>query len=130
MNTVLKPLKQRPAWKALAAHYKVVRKMHLRELFTQDPTRGERMTAETNGLFLDFSKNRITDETIRLLLQLAAESGLRDKITAMFNGEKINVTEKRAVLHTALRAPKGATIRVDEKNVVPDVHSILDKMAE
>ncbi|MBS1850597.1 MAG: glucose-6-phosphate isomerase [Acidobacteria bacterium] len=119
----------RAAWKALAAHYKTVSKLHLRELFATDPGRGERMTVEAVGLYLDYSKNRITDETLRLLLQLAEESGLKARIEAMFSGEKINITEKRAVLHTALRAPKDATILVDGKNVVPEVHAVLDRMA-
>jgi len=122
-------LTERPAWKALEAHYEQVRKMHLRELFGDDPGRGERMTAEAVGLYLDYSKNRITDETIKLLLQLAEESGLRARIEAMFRGDKINLTEKRAVLHVALRAPKGASIFVDGENVVPRVHAVLEKMA-
>ncbi|MGC2182893.1 MAG: glucose-6-phosphate isomerase [Terriglobales bacterium] len=118
------------AWKALAAHYKAVSKVHLRQLFTDDPKRGQRMALEAVGLYLDYSKNRITDETLRLLLQLAEESGLRARIDAMFRGEKINITEKRAVLHIALRAPKGATILVDGKNVVPEVHAVLDRMVD
>src|ERR1700746_2985956 len=118
------------AWKALAAHYKAVSKLHLRQLFADDPKRGQRMAVEAVGLYLDYSKNRVTDETIKLLLQLAEESGLRARIDAMFNGEKINITEKRAVLHVALRAPKDAPILVDGKNVVPEVHSVLDKMAD
>ncbi|MGO9018839.1 MAG: glucose-6-phosphate isomerase [Syntrophobacteraceae bacterium] len=122
-------LTERPAWKALEAHYEQVRKMHLRELFGDDPGRGERMTVEAVGLYLDYSKNRITDETIKLLLQLAEESGLRARIEAMFRGDKINLTEKRAVLHVALRAPKGASIFVDGENVVPRVHAVLEKMA-
>jgi len=130
MNTSFKPLTQRPAWKALAAHYKRIQKLHLRELFTDDPKRGERLTVEVVGLFLDYSKNRITDQTLKLLLQLARESGLPEKIEAMFAGEKINVTENRAVLHVALRAPKDAKIFVDGKNVVPEVHAVLDKMTE
>src|SRR5271166_2487709 len=104
------PTVERPAWKALEAHYKKVRKLHLRKLFAEDATRGERMTADAVGIYLDYSKNRITDETLKLLMQLADESGLRAWIDAMFHGEKINVTEKRAVLHVALRAPKGASI--------------------
>jgi len=118
------------AWKALAAHYKKVRALHLRDLFAEDPTRGERLTAETVGIFLDYSKNRITDHTPALLLQLAEECGLRARIDAMFRGEKINVTENRAVLHVALRAPRGASIVVDGENVVPEVHAVLDKMAD
>jgi glucose-6-phosphate isomerase len=130
MKASIKPLTKRPAWKALAAHYKKVRTVHLRELFADDPRRGERMTAEAVGLYLDYSKNRITDETLNLLLQLAEESGLRARIDAMFRGEKLNITENRAVLHAALRAPKGAAIIVDGENVVPQVHAVLDKMAE
>jgi glucose-6-phosphate isomerase len=125
----VKPLTQRPAWKALAAHHKKISKLHLRELFAADKKRGERMTASAAGLFLDYSKNRITNETLKLLLKLAEESGLKPRIKAMFSGEKINITENRAVLHTALRAPKGAKIFVDGKNVVPEVHAVLDKMA-
>jgi len=125
----VKPLAQRPAWKALAGHHKKISKLHLRELFAADKQRGERMTAGAAGLFLDYSKNRITDETLKLLLKLAEESGLKPRIKAMFSGEKINITENRAVLHTALRAPKNAKIFVDEKNVVPEVHAVLDKMA-
>ncbi len=107
-----------------------VRELHLRKLFADDPKRGERMTAEAVGLYLDYSKNRITDETLKLLLQLADESGLRERIDAMFRGEKINITENRAVLHVALRAPRGASIVVDGENVVPQVHAVLDKMAD
>ena len=120
----------RPAWKALAAHHREVQKLHLRQLFADDPTRGERMTVEAVGLYLDYSKNRITDETLQLLLQLAQESGLRARIDAMFRGEKINITEERAVLHVALRAPRGTSIVVDGENVVPQVHAVLDKMAD
>ena len=130
MKPTLKPLPQRAAWKSLATHHKQIKKLHLRELFAEDAGRGERFTAEGAGLFLDYSKNRITEKTLKLLLQLAKESGLRAKIDAMFRGEKINITENRAVLHVALRAPKGATILVDGKNVVPEVHAVLDKMAE
>jgi glucose-6-phosphate isomerase len=126
----LAPLTQRQAWKALQAHYTKVKELHLRQLFAEDPTRGERMTTEAAGLFLDYSKNRITDETLKLLLQLAEESGLRGRIDAMFRGDKINITENRAVLHVALRAPKGASIVVDGVNVVPEVHAVLDKMAD
>ena len=129
MKASIKPLTKRPAWKALTAHYKKMRSVHLRELFADDPRRGERMTAEAVGLYLDYSKNRITEETLKLLLQLAEESGLRARIDAMFRGEKINITENRAVLHVALRAPKGASIIVDGENVVPQVHAVLDKMA-
>ena len=123
------PLTKRPAWKALAAHHKKIKALHLRELFADDPARGERLTAEGGGLFLDYAKNRVTDETMGLLVRLAEESGLRARIDAMFRGEKINVTEGRAVLHVALRAPRNASIVVDGKNVVPDVHAVLDKMA-
>ncbi|MGA3268162.1 MAG: glucose-6-phosphate isomerase [Verrucomicrobiota bacterium] len=130
MKATIKPLTQRPAWKALAAHHKQIQKLPLRELFAEDVKRGQRFTAEAAGLFLDFSKNCITDQTLKLLLQLAGESGLRGKMDAMFSGEKINVTENRAVLHVALRAPKGETILVDGKNVVPEVHAVLDRMAE
>ena len=118
------------AWKALASQYKTVAKLHLRDLFAGDPKRGQRMAVEAVGIYLDYSKNRVTDETVKLLLQLAAEAGLRDRIDAMFSGEKINITEKRAVLHTALRAPRDASILVDGKNVVPDVHAVLDRMAD
>jgi glucose-6-phosphate isomerase len=118
------------AWKALTAHYKVVSKLHLRRLFADDPKRGQRMALDAAGLYLDYSKNRVTDETLKLLLQLAVESGLRTRIDAMFSGEKINITEKRAVLHVALRAPKDQSIVVDGKNVVPEVHVVLDRMAD
>ncbi len=118
------------AWTALRVHYEKVRELHLRDLFAQDPQRGERMTAEAVGLFLDYSKNRITDETLAPLLQLAEECGLRVRIDAMFRGEKINITEKRAVLHVALRAPRGTSIVVDGENVVPQVHAVLDKMTD
>ena len=130
MKVVAKPLTQRTTWKALAVHHKKVRKLHLRELFADDPRRGERLTAEAAGLFLDYSKNRITGQTLKLLVELAKEAGLRQRMEAMFRGDRINVTENRAVLHTALRAPKGASIVVDGKNVVPGVHAVLDKMAD
>jgi glucose-6-phosphate isomerase len=130
MTTQIAPLTERQAWKALEAHHKNVRELHLRKLFADDPKRGERMTAEAVGLYLDYSKNRITDETLKLLLQLAEESGLRERIDAMFRGEKINITENRAVLHVALRAPRRASIVVDGENVVPGVHAVLDKMAD
>jgi glucose-6-phosphate isomerase len=120
---------KRQAWKNLTSHYKKIRELHLRQLFAEDPKRGTRLTAQALGLYLDYSKNRITDETLALLIGLAEESGLQDRIAAMFRGDKINVTEKRAVLHTALRAPRGATIMVDGKNVVPEVHAVLDRMA-
>jgi glucose-6-phosphate isomerase len=123
-------LSERPAWSALAAHFSTVRKLHLRKLFLEDPTRGERLTVEAEGLYLDYSKNRITDETLRLLIQLAQESDLQARIAGMFQGDKINHTENRAVLHVALRAPRGASILVDGENVVPQVHAVLDKMAD
>ncbi len=123
------PLPKRAAWKALRAHYRAIRRVHLRELFARDPKRGARMTVEAAGLFLDYSKHRATTDTLRLLLRLADESGLRGRITAMFRGEKINVTEDRAVLHVALRAPRGTSIEVDGQNVVPLVHAVLDKMS-
>jgi len=122
-------LTERPAWKALAEHYQTVRGLHLRQLFADDPGRGERLSAEAAGLYLDYSKNRITDETVRLLLRLAEECGLRERISAMFHGERINVTEKRAVLHTALRAPKTERVVADGVDVVPEVQEVLDRMA-
>jgi broad specificity phosphatase PhoE len=124
------PLTTLAAWQALVAHYPKVRELHLRKLFADDPTRGERMAIEAVGIYFDYSKHRITDETLRLLLQLAEESGLRSRIDAMFRGEKINVTEKRAVLHVALRTPKGQSIFVDGEDVVPRVHAVLGKMAD
>jgi glucose-6-phosphate isomerase len=124
-----RPASKRQAWKDLGAHYKKVGETHLRQLFADDPKRGERLTVEAVGLFLDYSKNRITDETVKLLIRLAEESQLRERIDAMFRGDKINLTEKRAVLHTALRAPRDATIVVDGENVVPKVHAVLDRMA-
>jgi glucose-6-phosphate isomerase len=130
MTPGTEPLTTRPAWKALQTHHDKVRDLHLRKLFADDPRRGERLTAEAVGIYLDYSKNRVTDETLRLLRQLAEECGLRARIDAMFRGEKINVTENRAVLHVALRAPKGASITVDGENVVPQVHAVLDKMAD
>jgi glucose-6-phosphate isomerase len=128
-SQALKPLTKRKAWKALQIHYKEVRELHLRDLFADDPQRGERMNAEGVGLLLDYSKNRITDETVKLLIRLAEESGLQSRIDAMFRGEKINVTEKRAVLQVALRAPQGSSIVVDGENVVLQVHAVLEKMA-
>jgi glucose-6-phosphate isomerase len=125
-----RPAIKRQAWDALDAHYKKASKPHLRQLFAEDPMRGERMAIEAVGIYLDYSKNRITYETLKLLLRLAEQSGLQSRIEAMFRGEKINVTEKRAVSHVALRAPKGASIIVDGENVVPKVHSVLDKMAD
>src|SRR4030088_523745 len=130
MTAAIQSLTARPSWKALEAHYEKVRDLHFRTLFEQDPKRGERLTVEAAGLYLDYSKNRITDETLDLLLQLAEESGLRARIDAMFRGEKINITENRAVLHVALRAPRDASIVVDGENVVPDVHDVLQKMAD
>ncbi len=130
MSAVIQPVTARPAWQALEAHYASVRGESLRQLFADDPGRGERMTVEAAGIYLDYSKNRVTDETLKLLLALAGESGLRARIDAMFRGEKINVSEQRAVLHVALRAPRDASIVVDGENVVPAVHAVLDKMAE
>ena len=127
---VLEPLTKRQAWKNLEAHYRKIGDVHLRTLFAVDPRRGERMTAEAAGIFLDYSKNRITDETVKLLIELAEESGLRAQIAAMFRGDKINFTEQRSVLHVALRAPRDAMILADGQNVVPAVHAVLDKMAE
>jgi glucose-6-phosphate isomerase len=129
MLTAVKPLTQRAAWEVLTWHFKAIKPLHLRKLFADDASRGERLTIESLGLFLDYSKNRVTDETLQLLVQLAEESGLRERIDAMFGGERINVTEGRSVLHVALRAPKGSSIVVDGKNVVPDVHTVLEKMA-
>src|SRR5436853_3442554 len=128
--TGMLPLPARPAWKALQAHYEKVRDLHLRTLFADDARRGERLTADAVGIFLDYSKNRVTDDTLALLRRLADECGLRERIDAMFRGDKINVTEARAVLHGALRAPRGASIVVDGRNVVPEVHAVLDKMAD
>jgi glucose-6-phosphate isomerase len=123
-------LKEQPAWKALAAHYEQTKGVHLRELFAKDPRRGERLAIEAAGIYLDYSKNRITDETLGLLLQLAGQSGLRAQIDAMFGGERINTSEKRAVLHVALRAQKGQSILVDGEDVVPGVHALLDRMTD
>jgi glucose-6-phosphate isomerase len=125
-----RPAVKRQAWKDLGSHYKEIREVHLRQLFADDPTRGTRLAAEALGLYLDYSKNRITDDTISLLIKLAEESRLRERIDAMFRGEKINLTEKRAVLHTALRAPREASIVVDGENVVPKVHAVLDRMSD
>jgi glucose-6-phosphate isomerase len=127
--TTSTPLTQLASWKALTSHYEKIHTTHLRDLFKQDPDRGTRLTAEAEGIYLDYSKHRITDETLKLLLQLAEESGLKAHIEAMFSGEKINITEKRAVLHVALRAPKGEKIVVDGEDVVPAVHEVLDRMA-
>src|ERR1700761_7634309 len=130
MTTGIQSLTGRPGWKALESNYQKIRELHLRQLFADDPQRGERLTTEAVGLYLDYSKNRVTDETLKLLFQLAEESGLRGRIDAMFRGDKINITENRAVLHVALRAPRGASIVVDGENVVPQVHAVLDKMAD
>ena len=121
---------RRAAWQTLAAHYQTIKDVHLKTLFAQDEQRGKRFAVEAGGLYLDYSKNRITDETLQLLVNLATESGLRERIDAMFRGDKINITEDRAVLHVALRAPRGAHIYVDGKDVVPDVHAVLDKMSD
>jgi len=123
------PLTARPSWKALQAHHEKIREIHLRALFADDSTRGERLTAEAAGIYLDYSKNRATDETLALLRSLAEESGLRERIDAMFRGDKINLTEQRSVLHVALRAPRGTSFTVDGKDVVPEVHAVLDAMA-
>ena len=130
MSTKITPLTQRPAWKGLEEHYQQTRGLHMRTLFAEDTGRGERFATEAVGIYLDYSKNRVTDETIRLLLELAASSGLRERIDAMFRGEKINVTENRAVLHVALRTPRDESIVVDGENVVPQVHAVLDKMTD
>src|ERR1700741_2407107 len=129
MTSTNPSLRNLPAWKALETHYSAARDLQLRQLFAGDPRRGERLALDAVGLYLDYSKNRVTDETLKLLLQLAEECRLRARIDAMFSGEKINITENRAVLHVALRAPKGASIVVDGENVVPEVHAVLDKMA-
>ncbi len=128
--TTKRPAAKRQAWKDLAAHHKTIREIHLRQLFDDDPERGKRLTVEAVGLYLDYSKNRVTDVTLKLLVQLARESRLRERIDAMFRGEKLNLTEKRAVLHTALRAPRDASVVVDGENVVPKVHAVLDRMAD
>jgi glucose-6-phosphate isomerase len=130
MATTPQPVTSRQAWTALEAHAREVRGLHLRALFAADPARGERLTAEAAGLLLDYSKQRVTDATLRLLAQLAQDCGLRERIDAMFRGDRINVTENRAVLHVALRAPRDASIVLDGKNVVPDVHAVLDRMAD
>src|SRR5262245_29475237 len=123
-------LEQRPAWHALAAHYEQLRHVHLRQLFADDPSRGERFVAEGAGLYLDYSKQRVTGATLALLLKLAEECDLRGRIEAMFRGEKINLTEQRAALHVALRAPAGTAIIVDGENVVPQVHAVVERMAD
>jgi len=130
MKSVTKPLTRRPAWKALATHYKEMADWHLRDLFADDAQRGQRLAVDAVGVYLDYSKNRITDETLRLLVALADECGLRARIDAMFRGDKINITENRAVLHVALRAPRGTSIVVDGENVVPYVHTVLDRMSD
>ena len=122
------PLCERPAWKALRQHYAKIQNAHLRQLFAEDPQRAEHFAFEAVGLYFDYSKNRITDETVGLLLELATQCGLRERINAMFHGEKINLTEKRAILHVALRATKDESIMVDGRNVVPEVHAVLDQM--
>ena len=129
-NQAPEPLTNRKAWKKLLSHHKKIRALHLRSLFAEDAKRGERLTVEAAGIFLDYSKNLITDATVKLLLKLAEETGVRSRIDAMFRGDKINVTEKRAVLHVALRAPKGTSIVVDGEDVVPQVHAVLDRMAD
>ncbi|HRA53668.1 MAG TPA: glucose-6-phosphate isomerase [Thermoflexales bacterium] len=129
MNPSTNSLTERPAWGALTSHAAAQAGVHLRQLFAQDPARGTRFVREAEGLYLDFSKNRVTEETLRLLIALAEQSGLRERIDAMFRGDKINLTEGRAALHVALRAPRDADIRVDGRNVVPDVHAVLDRMA-
>ena len=129
MTSTIEPLRTLRSWRALEAHYESVQGLHLRQLFADDPKRGDRFTLEAAGLYLDYSKNRITDQTVKLLLQLADECQLRARIDAMFRGDKINITEDRAVLHVALRAPKNASIVVDGENVVPKVHEVLDKMS-
>src|SRR6516162_11516048 len=128
-STSMPPLRRRPAWALLEKHYQKLKAVHLRQLFADNRERGERLAIEATGFYLDYSKNRITDETLRLLLELAHESGLKDRIEAMFRGDKINVSEDRAVLHVALRAPRGASIIHDGRNVVPDVHAVLERMA-
>jgi len=129
METGIAPLTKLPEWQALETHYPKVRELHLRKLFADDAKRGERMTAEAVGIYFDYSKHRITDETLRLLLQLAEESGLRTRVDAMFRGEKINVTENRAVLHVALRAPEKQTVMLEGEDVVPPVRAVLARMA-
>ena len=126
MSIYPSPLTHRPSWQKLEEHYHSARDLHLRTLFAEDPQRGERFALEAVGIYLDYSKNRVTDETMRLLLELTKSAGLRERIDAMFNGEKINITERRAVLHVALRAPKDQSIIVDGENVVPEVHTVLD----
>jgi glucose-6-phosphate isomerase len=128
MTAPILPLQRRAAWKKLQAHFKVIGRRHLRQLFAEDPHRGEQLTLEAAGIYLDYSKNRITRHTLQLLVELAEESGLRERIDAMFAGEAINVSERRSVLHVALRAPDSESIRVDGRDVVPEVHDVLAKM--
>ncbi|MFL5863433.1 MAG: glucose-6-phosphate isomerase, partial [Solirubrobacteraceae bacterium] len=128
-STRIPPLRQRRAWTALEQHYDQIRGLHLRQLFAGDESRGQRLVAEGAGLFLDYSKNRITDETVQLLVSLAKESGLAERTTAMFGGERINVSENRAVLHVALRMPRGTALVMDGVNVVEQVHKVLDRMS-
>jgi len=130
MTGARRTLATRPAWQALTAHREVLATTNLRQLFAADPARGDRLALDAAGIHFDYSKNRITDATLRLLVQLAEESGLRARIDAMFRGDRINVSEQRAVLHVALRAPRGASIVVDGRNVVPEVHAVLDRMTE
>src|SRR5207247_9810541 len=130
MSKPFVPLTARAAWKALREQHARIRDVHLRQLFADDPRRGERLTVEGVGLHLDYSKHRLNDETLRLLVRLAEEVGLRERIDAMFRGEKINVTEHRAVLHVALRAPRGQSIVVDGEAVVPEVHPARDRLAD
>lgn len=130
MNDKNLTLTASPAWHDLKTHHQKIHDAHLRQFFVDDPERGERLTVETGGIFLDYSKNRITDETLRLLVQLAEQCGLRSRIDAMFRGDRINITEDRAVLHVALRAPRTASIMIDGENVIPQVHAVLDKMAD
>ena len=130
MTAGIQSLTRRPAWQALKTHHEEIGELHLRKLFADDPQRGERMTVEALGLFLDYSKNRITDKTLELLLQLASDCRLNERIDAMFGGERINLTENRSVLHVALRTPKGTSLFVDGEDVVPQVHAVLDKMTD
>jgi glucose-6-phosphate isomerase len=129
MTATISPLTKRPAWHALQAHFPKLRDRHLRQMFAEDPQRGERLTTEAIGIYFDYSKHLVTDETLRLLLQLAEESGLGDRIQALFRGDRINITENRSVLHTALRIPRGESLVVEGQDVVPQVHAVLDRMA-
>ena len=130
LQTTIAPLRDQPSWKALHRHYETIKDVHLRQLFSADSERAKRFTVEAEGFYFDYSKNRINEETVGLLLDLANDAGLRERLYAMFNGEKINTTEDRAVLHVALRAPRSERIFVDGVDVVPEVHAVLDKMAE